>query len=192
MATRTPLPAHPGPASLQCPGGLCQLNFGPRAQTEHSFTSSHSPSRRHAPPLRHQLQSASPRLSNHRVSSKVSTTSTLCEWTSAPPAANTTALRTGLLATKARKCRLLPIEYALWKNRGLGKGRLQLVESPACEYSCCTLVSCGCGGGNSAFPSSFVFGRQLDRVSHQSQGCSEAWVGGISSVTTWDTTRVRF
>lgn len=87
--------------------------------------------------------------------------------------------RNGLLAPKARKCRLLPIEYALWKNRGLGKGRLQSPESPACAYSSRITVFCGCGGGNSVY---LRLRLHLTWISHQSQGCSEAWVGGISSV----------
>lgn len=90
------------------------------------------------------------------------------------------ALCIGLLAPKARKCRLLPIECALWKNRGLGKGRLLFSESPACEYSSQSNVSCGCGGGNLV---SHRLGRQLTRTSHWSQGYSKAWVGGISSTS---------
>lgn len=87
----------------------------------------------------------------------------------------------GLLAPKARKCRLLPIECALWKNRGLGKGRLSFTESPACEYSSQSDVSCGCGGGN-LVPRRLR--RQLARTLHRSQGYSKAWVGGISSACT--------
>lgn len=34
----------------------------------------------------------------------------------------------GYFAVMARKCRLLPIEYALWKNRGLDKGLLSTAE----------------------------------------------------------------
>lgn len=78
--------------------------------------------------------------------------------------------RIGFFAARAWKCRLLPTEYAPWKNRGLGKGRLSMADA-ACQRR---LVLGRRGparaAGTRLLPSSLC--RPLGRFSHQSQGCS--------------------
>lgn len=76
----------------------------------------------------------------------------------------------GFFAARAWKFRLLPTEYAPWKNRGLGKGRLSVADVACQRRLVFERRGPAQAAGTRLLPSSLC--RPLGRFSHQSQGCS--------------------